>query len=227
VSGPARIRVSDDRGFTLLELLIAMTLLGLLMLGLFGGLRLGVRVWEAGDAQAADRSRIEAVQRFIRTYLSQARPLSAADRTGDDVISFIGRRDQLDFTAALPAHLSAGGFEHVALSFAELDDGRGLVLRHGPLRRRDDGRAELFELDDPETAVLLADVTEVEFSYFGAPDQRDDAEWTDRWEDQERLPLLVRIRIGLAGSDRRVWPELTVPLRIQGETSTAPRGPRR
>ncbi len=79
-----------------------MTLLGLLMLGLFGGLRLAVRVWEAGDARAADRHRIEAVQRFIRTHLSQARSLAAADRTGDDVISFIGRCDQLDFIAALP-----------------------------------------------------------------------------------------------------------------------------
>ena len=47
------MRANGERGFTLLELLIAMTLLGLLMLGLFGGLRLGARVWEAGDARAA------------------------------------------------------------------------------------------------------------------------------------------------------------------------------
>ncbi len=35
--------------------------------------------------------------------------------------------------------------------------------------------------------------------------------------DDQRLPLLVRIRIEFPESDRRIWPELTVALRIQGE----------
>ena len=38
-------------GFTLLELLAAIMLLGLLMAVLFGGLRLGARVWETADAR--------------------------------------------------------------------------------------------------------------------------------------------------------------------------------
>ncbi len=208
-----------ERGFTLLELLIAMTLLGLLMLGLFGGLRLGARVWEASDARSADRARIEAVQRFIRAYLGQARPLAAADRTGDDVVAFIGRGERLDFTAVLPAHLSAGGFEHVALSLADRDDGQGLVREHGPLQRREDGRAELFQLDEGETAVLLDNLVVVKFSYYGARNNGENAEWTDRWDDDQRLPLLVRVRIEFPESDRRIWPELTVALRIHGESA--------
>ncbi len=124
--------------------------------------------------------------------------------------------------------MSAGGFEHVALSFAVLDDGRGFVLRHGPLRRRDDGRAELFQLDEAETAVLLDEVAAVAFSYYGVRDGGEDAEWTDRWDDQDRLPFLVRIRIGFHDADRRTWPEQTVALRIQGEFRiVAPRKPRR
>ncbi len=210
-----------ERGFTLLEMLIAMTLLGLLMLGLFGGLRLGARVWEASDARSADRARIEAVQRFIRTYLGQARPLAAADRTGDDLVAFIGRPGGLDFTATLPTHLSAGGFEHVALSLAERDRDQGLVLEHGPLRRREDGRAELIQLEEPETAVLLDNVAAVEFSYYGAHDRDEDGEWSDRWDDEDRLPLLVRIRVAFPESDRRTWPELTVALRIQGGREAA------
>ena len=35
-----------EAGFTLLELLISMTLLGLLMLVVLGGLRFGARAWE-------------------------------------------------------------------------------------------------------------------------------------------------------------------------------------
>ena len=215
-----------ERGFTLLELLIAMTLLGLLMLGLFGGLRLGVRVWEASDTRSADRARVEAVQRFVRTYLGQARPLGAADRTGDDTVAFVGRRERLDFAAVLPAHLSVGGFEHAALSLAERDDGYGLVFEHQALQWRDDGRAELSRFDEPNTAVLLDNVVAIEFSYYGARDRGTDAEWTDRWDDKQRLPLLVRVKIVFPESDRRVWPDLTVALRIQGEIgATGSRAP--
>jgi general secretion pathway protein J len=211
-------------GFTLLELLIAMTLLGLLMLGLFGGLRLGARVWEAGDSRSADRARVEAVQRFVRTYLGQARPLAAADRTGDDTIAFVGRRDRLEFAAVLPPHLSAGGFSHVALSLADRDRGSALIVERQALGRRDDGRAELARLDDPDTAVLLDNIETVEFSYYGPGDRGDDAEWTDRWDREDRLPLLVRVRIGFSDSDRRIWPELTVALRIRGEIEASRRG---
>ena len=38
-------------GFTLLELLIAMSLLGFILALLFAGMRLGARSWDAGEAR--------------------------------------------------------------------------------------------------------------------------------------------------------------------------------
>ena len=43
---------SRSAGFTLLELIIAIALVGLVAVALAGGIRLGARVWEAGDARA-------------------------------------------------------------------------------------------------------------------------------------------------------------------------------
>ena len=133
----------------------------------------------------------------------------------------MGRKDWRSSTAV---KLAGGGFEHVALSLTDRDDGHGLVLEHGPLQRREDGRAELFRLDEPETAVLLDNLVAVEFSYYGARERGEDAEWTDRWDSEQRLPLLVRIRIAFPESDRRIWPELTVALRIQGKGAATASG---
>ena len=47
-------------GFTLVEILVAITLLGLLMAALFGGVQLGVRAWEASEARLDDSSRLPA-----------------------------------------------------------------------------------------------------------------------------------------------------------------------
>ena len=58
-----------QRGFTLLELLIAMTLLGLIVTMAFSGLRLGTRAWEAADARDHD---VYLVQQMLRTRLGAA-----------------------------------------------------------------------------------------------------------------------------------------------------------
>ena len=57
------------RGFTLVELLVVMTLLGLIATALFGGLRFGVRAWESGGARSAAFAEIEIAQSLLRRLL--------------------------------------------------------------------------------------------------------------------------------------------------------------
>ncbi|MCH8035911.1 MAG: prepilin-type N-terminal cleavage/methylation domain-containing protein [Proteobacteria bacterium] len=90
-----------QRGFTLIEILIAMTLLGLLMAMLFGGLRLGTRAWEASDARSAELARLEAVHGFIRRALTGAYPLLRTE-TG-------GAKRRIAFTGGAEAGVSRMG----------------------------------------------------------------------------------------------------------------------
>ena len=114
-----------------------------------------------------------------------------------------------------------------------LFDGGAPVVSHTPLRklRQASGESHRFaprlaRFDEANTDVLLDNVVALEFSYYGARDRGADAEWTDRWDDKQRLPLLVRVKIVFPESDRRVWPELIVALKIQGEfAATESRAP--
>lgn len=198
-------------GFTLLEILVAMTLLGLVMVMIFGGLRLGARVWEAGDERAEARARIEIVQRFLRTYVNQAHPLMQADQDTNQQVAFVGHRDGVEFATLMPPHLSAGGFNHLAVSTADdgAGTGRNLVVRFALLKRDDDNSAVLAGAEEAEPTVLLDRITAAEFSYYGAHNKDDEPEWSDRWEG-ELLPLLVRLRVRFADGDGRTWPELTM-----------------
>lgn len=67
----------SDGGFTLLELLVALTVLGVLMVLMFGGLRFGARVWESGDASLRAMAEMQTAAGLIRRQISQAMPTAA------------------------------------------------------------------------------------------------------------------------------------------------------
>ena len=66
-------------------------------------------------------------------------------------------------------------------------------------------------------------ITAAEFSYYGARNQDDEPEWSDRWEG-ELLPRLVRLRVTFADGDGRAWPELTVATGNVSATAGRSRG---
>jgi general secretion pathway protein J len=217
-----------ERGFTLIEVLIAMTLLGLLMAMLSGGLRLGTRAWEASDARSAELARLEAVHGFIRRTLTGAYPLL---RTGDDdakrQIAFTGGAEAVEFTALMPAHFGVGGFYTITLAVEDGVDGARLVFRRQLYRSSDEetpAPAAAITIDEKEK-VLLEGVSKAEFAYFGIAENDERPSWRDEWQDQKSLPELVRLSVTFADRDKGTWPDLVIAPRISA--TTAPTSSRR
>ena len=199
-----------QRGFTLLELLVAMTLLGLIMVLLFGGLRLGTRAWESGDERSEELARLEVVQGFIRRQLSQAFPLVVSLDRAERRISFAGRPDRLEFTTLMPTHLGVGGFHRLVLSVAADGAERRLVMRRRLFQSGMEYAVEQPDAEDDAETVLLDQISGAAFSYYGAMDADEEPEWRDTWEEARSPPLLVRLDVTFAEGDRRYWPELVV-----------------
>jgi general secretion pathway protein J len=201
-----------EHGFTLLELLAAITLLGLLMAALFGGLRLGTRVWQTADARLEGSMRTQVVQDFIRQRLAETLPLEMGPlELADAAVAepvFVGTVEAVRFASLLPEHLGAGVYlMELALAEAGDADATGdLVLRWRPFEP-DDPTAEEVE---PEGRVLLENIEALELSYFGSGDSAQPPDWWQAWEGQPELPRLIRLRVGFPENDGRQWPELIV-----------------
>ena len=91
-------------GFTLLELLVAMTLLALLAGLLFGGLSFGVRVWEKGDAELEKLAELQIAHGLIRRVISRALISGVTDGESQDTAIFEGTADGLRLVGPAPAH---------------------------------------------------------------------------------------------------------------------------
>lgn len=203
---PTWTRVRDSAGFTLVEVLVAMVLLGLISLTLFSSFRFGVRAWEAGTARVEQLGELEVVQNLIRNELTEAVQLPVDSGALVPESTFVGAPGELRFSGPLPVHLGMGGTHVFTLSSTGTGRDRGLTLRW-QLYRPDmliDGEG----WSDP--VVLIAGISDLELAYFGAEKDDELPTWRDSWKDQETLPELIRLRVKFEHADPRWWPDLVV-----------------
>lgn len=196
-------------GFTLVEVVIALTLMSLIMLGLVSALstfgETGGRIEERGER--ADDMRL--VSGFLRQILSTASIQHRHARDDGTMASyFIGSAGSLEWLGRLPARHGAGGLHHVRLSTREEGDMFDLVLKLRPYAPPPtDELGTLAALDwgqEPER-ILVRQITGFSIAY----QRLGGADWQDEWVDPDVLPGRVALRVFVAGN---AWPELIIPV---------------
>ncbi len=177
-----------------------MTLLGVMLVMLFGGLRLGHRAWDRGSEGAERGYALAQVERFLRRTLAGAQPLVVQEEKGR-TLAFSGQEDALLFAAPLPAQAALPGLYWIAIAARE---GK-LLLRFQPF----DPEKRAME-GNSEAITLLEGVKGITLRYFGEAQPGAGAQWQDRWEKQAILPAKVSLTLDTAPP----WPEMVFPLRL-------------
>ncbi len=151
-------------GFTLMELLVALTLLGILMTTLFGGLRFGARVWETSDDLLEGGGRTETVRHFLRARLEEALPVKAASSGDQTVVLFEGDPKHLRFAAPMPLTVGGGLFlQEVALNHLSESGDAGTLTYRWQALNPDQEQA----LTAAGERILVDDIADIAISYFG------------------------------------------------------------
>lgn len=204
----------SQAGFTLLEMVIGITLLGFILVLLYGGLRLASQGWDAGEKRIEAGSRQNVVIEFLRRQLVMTHPLRWRREDTTEALAFEGERDAVRFAAPIPARLGTGGIHLVELTSSRADEGVELRMRWRLPDPEDSG----FEFDDDSEQVVLARALEqIEWSYFGADSDLVEPAWQDQWHSETRLPSLLRMR--LTGKDGERWPDIVVAIAQSAATA--------
>ena len=165
-------------GFTLLELLVVITILGLILVALSSGVHFAGQAWQTQERHSARQGDIDAVQNLLRNLI--------ASGTG-----FEGDGTSLRFVSELPEALARGGLYEVELhSTADR-----LVLNWRPHFKGASGSLHTTE------TILVQGVTGLNFSYRAAP-----AAWQTTTTDKNKPPALIRMALVLG--EGRSWPLL-------------------
>ena len=197
-------------GFTLLELLIAMTLLGMVLVVIYGGLNTSMKSWDKGSERAELINELRLVQEFMRTQLRQSVTVYRNDSTEGRVIYFDGEPDRIGWVAPMLTYLGRGGLYFVQLDKIKERESGNEVLRmrwhpYHPNHSDDDPP----DPDSIEETMLLPHIERFELSYFGSEEPGEEPDWYSRWENLLERPQLVRLELGVPGI---AWPPLVVAL---------------
>lgn len=211
--GCLRSRSAHRAGFTLLELLVATGLLGLLTLALTGALQLSGRLWSGSERHARVSADLATVESTLRDLIQRAYPAVVRLDGSNYRLTFTGSAQSLELTGELPMSAVTGGYRRLLIAPVHRPDGNALGIAWAPERNQTDRLAELA--DGPEGRVdLLPAIDQLAISYYGRKGDANESAWHDEWSGQTRLPELVRIQIALpsvrARSDLYVRPRITM-----------------
>jgi len=195
--------MGTQRGFTLLEVIIAMMISGLLLALLYSGLSNSLSQWQGIERITHHSNQQYLYLQHLRQQLQQAILVRAEDRT----VLFEGNERELSFIAPLELE-QASGLYHYRLIQQTNQEQALLQLHIQPYVKDQDQTAELFA----EILELYRGSAPIRLTYADT-DIEGNLVWQEHWQQHQQLPVAVRLAMETESPNMRHWPELMVRIR--------------
>lgn len=196
-----------SRGFTLLEILLALALLALVMLGVWGAMASATRITHSADAVMARSERVRTVQQFLRRHVAAAQPQPYVVEGDTRARMFQGDATSMRYVAPLPMQSGHAGLYLQTIRLTRNPSGgASLELAYQPYP------GDMPQAGNAVSHLLLADLRGGRFQYLAAAAFGKPAAWRDDWQAVNGLPLAVRIHLDPAWRAPVRFPEMLIPL---------------
>lgn len=207
--------MSEERGFTLIEMLVVMSLMALVMLGMTQAVRTMGQTEVRVDSQLARVEQMRVVNQLLQQVFSRMdatlypRPESSNGKT----FLLQAASDNVSWVGIMPARPGLGGRHYLRLNLESSSAGRqALVLQYLPW----EGAGQFPAWDQANRLNLVGDVVQFEIEWQGLPLKWSDAnvQWPDQWMPQwthtsTELPQRARFYIT---DEKGPWPPIVVQI---------------
>jgi general secretion pathway protein J len=187
-------------GFTLLEMVVTLTILGFILLIIFGAFRLGISAWEKGESSREEYQKVRAVSQLVSRQLKSMVPYKIkTEKAEGDYLAFEGSARSLKFVSALSMKAKQPeGFVYAIYEFKDggNEGGRLVVYEQRVLIRKN----FFEERPNEESGVpLIEGISDIRFEYYQEEDSLKNRKegWVEEWnaKEEKELPRAVRMTV--------------------------------
>ena len=170
---PSKPHSRSKHGFTLIEVLVSLTIMALITAVAFAGLSIGIDSWQRGSRKIEELDRTFALERLLQRQVALA-----------DAQLFLGGGRELEFVSTYS--LANGASDPVRVKY--LFDSGKLLYTEMPAAEYSSEAAGAV-ISQP-----MGSFSQIGFRYLGK-DQRGEAAWVNEWM-QNGLPPAVQVQVG-------------------------------
>ncbi|MFH1155012.1 MAG: prepilin-type N-terminal cleavage/methylation domain-containing protein [Pseudomonadota bacterium] len=209
-------RLTDGKkGFTLFELILSLTILAVLLVLIFGALRLGARAWERGERDLSLDQQERIVLDMVRHQVASWHYFDENVPAGDESLKTAGSADRLGFFS-LVSLVPGRGYPPVYVIYrvvTEKDDTQSLYLfeRSTVLATMDE---ILSQSGDPGSFFpLIQGMEQITMDYWVDDPQSGSTQWQEQWSPVDGGTMLRAVRLSFY--DGRSQSPLSMIVRIR------------
>lgn len=182
-------RLRPAAGFTLIEVVLAITIFALMGGVLYGALSLGHTAVEKSEKGFNRSQMTRSIADLLATYIHSGYPYRESSQ--DQTIFFEGERESLTFVSAYSHAMGGRGMAVIAIEKEETDNGRARfrLTETTPVRVGADGG----EGGQRSSLVIQEGVRDFQLAYLDVDGDKEN--WEEGWDGKERrrLPRAVRM----------------------------------
>lgn len=189
----------------MIEVTITLTILGFIILIIFGAFRMGVSAWEKGDSLKDEYQRVRIGSQLISRQLKSIVPYRVKTQKAEgDYVAFEGKSQAVKFVSTVSTRTRRPeGFVYAIYEFKhEGKDEGNLILYEQRVLNKD-----LFEErpKEEEGVSLCEGISKVRFEYYREEnlEKSQQGGWVDEWNAKEEKELPRAIRMTMTYKNER------------------------
>ena len=199
----------SQKGMTLIEVMIAATLMATIAVLSASSLRLALNAWGKTKQQDNHFAEFQNAEAFLRRQLEQAKELSLTSR-GITKKSFLGDRKSIKFVSRLRIGSAGAGLYLTEFRIKEHNSEISLIFSYHIWREdKWDSNITTEIPEKAKTVELLNKIQKADFKYYGKGTHNEDR-WYENWNNLNQMPKLVKFRIKMASTT----PEINIIIPI-------------
>ncbi len=236
-----RSPISTEAGFTLLEMIVAVTLVALMAVGLWAAFRISIRSWSRGTEFIDTNQRHRTVLDMVRKQIASAYPLFTPIDLRQGLTQGVVQGGM-----QIPHVIFSGvenGMLFVSLNSLQFQESPGLTIVYYGVTQNSAGNFSLIEKEDrytgqvpevgameslPRATTIFENLSSCIFEYFDPGDGDNPAQWLREWDGQEKGRLPVAISITMMIRDSRgslLNRHMVIPVQAQAGNFANPINP--